>query len=378
MPLERRKELATGVICSRLGYALETVSTGRMKDLEALQAMKVKAARWVLGARRLGWSTTKNFKKLGWLTIQQEVTYKSVRMALKVLQTRQPRFLFEKITTPRLVMKTGEWHEIRERRMITMEEFSRMKLTTRKSWAVRSTRWMAQIPKNLLNSCVKKNSSKKELKKWCSENIPTTGDRILRGRSLEEGRTETGEVKDRDGDSTGGGYGPERRLQRAMQKWLQGHAQLQARQGEQEQMLQQNVGEKEETTSSPTGEDQLLARQPDLKWETPKVSGEQKIKEQEKESKCRQNQSQTGEQDKRRTVTGLASLPRNRKNEERTRKKITTVLLSLVLLFRGTETVQIRREHEVKHKSRKKKMLQESCRDKTEKTRCKTLKRGIG
>ena len=101
MPLERRKELATGVICSRLGYALETVSTGRMRDLEALQAMKVKSGRWVLGARRMGWSRTKNFQKLGWLTMQQEVTYKTVRMAIKVLQTQEPRFLYEKITTPR-------------------------------------------------------------------------------------------------------------------------------------------------------------------------------------------------------------------------------------------------------------------------------------
>ena len=113
VPLERRKELATGVICSRLGYALETVSTGRLKDLEALQAMKVKAAMWVLGARKLGWSMTKNFKKLGWLTMQQEVTYKSVRMAIKVLQAKH-----EKITLPRLVMRNEEWHEIRERRIL--------------------------------------------------------------------------------------------------------------------------------------------------------------------------------------------------------------------------------------------------------------------
>ena len=146
VPLERRKELATGVICSRLGYALETVSTGRLKDLEALQSMKVKVAMWVLGARKLGWSTTKNFKKLGWLTMQQEVTYKSVRMAIKVLQTKEPRFLYEKITTPRLVMRTGEWHEVRERRKITKEEFTRMKLSTRKSWAVRSARWLQKIP----------------------------------------------------------------------------------------------------------------------------------------------------------------------------------------------------------------------------------------
>ena len=179
VPLERRKELATEVICSRLGYALETVSTGRLKDLEALQAMKVKAAMWVLGARKLGWSTTKNFKKLGWLTMQQEVTYKSVSMAIKVLQAKQPRFLYEKITTPRLVMRNEEWHEIRERRIITEDELIRMKLSTRKSWAVRSTTWMSQIPHHLLNTCVKKNSSKKNLKTWSLENIPTTSDRIL-------------------------------------------------------------------------------------------------------------------------------------------------------------------------------------------------------
>ena len=62
VPIERRREVATGIMCSRLGYALETVSTGRMKDLEALQSMKVKVARCVLGARRLGWSTTKTLR----------------------------------------------------------------------------------------------------------------------------------------------------------------------------------------------------------------------------------------------------------------------------------------------------------------------------
>ena len=184
VPLERRKELATGVICSRLGYALETVSTGRMKDLEALQSMKVKAARWVLGARKLGWSTSKNFQKLGWLTVQQEVTYKSVRMALKVLQAQQPRFLHEQITTPRMVSRAGEWHEVRYRRRMTAEELSKIKLLTRKSWAVRATRWMEQIPEHLLTTCVKVKSAKKELKDWCMTNIPTTGDRILRGKIL--------------------------------------------------------------------------------------------------------------------------------------------------------------------------------------------------
>ena len=68
----KRKELAQSIGVSRLEYTLEVTSTGRAKDMQDLQYLKVKLARWVLGARRLGWSTTKakGFKKLGWMTIQ--------------------------------------------------------------------------------------------------------------------------------------------------------------------------------------------------------------------------------------------------------------------------------------------------------------------
>ena len=74
--------------------------------------------------------------------------------------------------------------------MMTKEEFTRLKLSTRKSWAVRATRWMAEIPQLLLSMCVRKNAAKKELKAWCLKTIPTTGDMILRGRNLEGGRPE--------------------------------------------------------------------------------------------------------------------------------------------------------------------------------------------
>ena len=247
VPLERRKELATGVICSRLGYALETVSTGRMKDLEALQSMKVKAARWVLGARKFGWSTSKNFQKLGWLTVQQEVTYKSVRMALKVLQAQQPRFLHERITTPRMVSRAGEWHEVRFRRRMTAEELSKMKLSTRKSWAVRATRWMEQIPEHLLTTCVKKKSAKKELKDWCMTNIPTTGDRILRGKILvdtSKNKTEKGHEDENKRDEEK--LKPKGQQQKFMQNWI--HGQQQNRDGKSAQCQeshQQRGGESE-------------------------------------------------------------------------------------------------------------------------------------
>ena len=61
---------------------------------------------------------------------------------------------------------------------------------------------------------------------------------------LEEGIPEAVDIKDGNGDSAGAGgwYGPERIQQRAMKNWLQGK-ELQARQGEEVQMLQLNVGE---------------------------------------------------------------------------------------------------------------------------------------
>ena len=223
VPLERRKELATGVICSRLGYALETVSTGRMKDLESLQSMKVKAARWVLGARKLGWSTTNNFKKLGWLTIQQEVTYKTLRMALKVLQTRQPKFLYDRITTPRMINRAGQWHEVRYRKKMTKDELNKMKLSTRKSWAVRAVRWMEQIPQHLLTICVKKNLAKKELKDWCMNSIPTTGDRILRGKILADESKEAGKAESWDDNNPEDEAPPPKKgQQKLMQHWMRG------------------------------------------------------------------------------------------------------------------------------------------------------------
>ena len=51
--------MAKGVIEADLVMRwLETVSTGMMKDLEALKSMKVNAVSWVLGERKLGWSTS--------------------------------------------------------------------------------------------------------------------------------------------------------------------------------------------------------------------------------------------------------------------------------------------------------------------------------
>ena len=144
--------------------------------------------------------------------------------------------------------------------MMTKEEFTRLKLSTRKSWAVQATRWMAEIPQLLLSMCVRKNAAKKELKAWCLKNIPTTGDIILRGRNLEEGRPEAGNRHAGGQDGPGGGCGQEKRQQQRMKKWMQGHQEPQTRRGEQEQTKNKNHGRKRPKQQN-TGKEQVQPEQ---------------------------------------------------------------------------------------------------------------------
>ena len=339
VPIERRKELATGVICSSLGYALETVSTGRVKDLEALQSMKVKTARWILGARKMGWSTSKNFKKLGWLTVQQEVTYKSVRMALKVLQVQQPRFLYERITTPRMFNKAGEWHEVRYMRKITMKELSKMKLSTRKSWAVRAARWMEQIPKHLLTTCVKKQSAKKELKDWCMTNIPTTGDKILRGKiNADENlkNTEKGHGGDTECDEEK--LEPRGHQQKFMNKWMRPQ-QHRAGKGGQDQNLYSQRGEGCEQGHCQGGgegrEAELESKQENVKRNT--------------EAGCQIHGCRLETEKDLRAASNIlnATLVMGVK-EDKVRTKLATYLMMLLLLAMNVEVVSSKGKETVK------------------------------
>ena len=182
---------------SRLEYDLEVTSTGRAKDMQDLQYLKVKLARWVLGARRLGWSTTRGFQKLGWMTIQQTASYRSIRMAIKVLQNGYPEILYEKLTVPVFVKKQGlplgMNHEERELRVISTEELQNMCAGRRKSWSVRTLRWCHKVPLTILGNYYEAPGSKTALKSWIMENIPTTGDSILHGKFTKEGGQEGGD-----------------------------------------------------------------------------------------------------------------------------------------------------------------------------------------
>ena len=267
----------------------------------------------------MSWSTTKSFQKLGWLTIQQEVAYKTVSMAIKVIQTKQPRSLYEKVTTARLVSVAGQWHEIIERRLMTKEELARIKLSTRKSWAVRAIRWMAQIPPHLLKTCFKKHSSKKELKDWCLKNVPTTGDRILRGKVLEEGKPEAGDNGDGDEDSPGGGYEQNRRQQRMMKTWMQ-----KQHQRKEKGTTEQNTGRRQEKSRQPATEEKTSQEE--------KKSGREQDNKKKHMKIAKEQESETVASDKSVKLQKTEVMSINIKSREED-AKVKHVIYLIVLLF---------------------------------------------
>ena len=91
---DQRKAKAEGVLLSRLGYCLEVVSQGRKTDLERLQSVQSKAARWVLQIRKQDWSLRGGLRKLGWLSMAQQAAYNSIKLAMKVTKDCKPERLY--------------------------------------------------------------------------------------------------------------------------------------------------------------------------------------------------------------------------------------------------------------------------------------------
>ena len=192
---DQRKVKAEGIILSRLNYCLEVVSQGRKSDLERLQSVQSKAARWVLQTRRKDWSLTGGLRKLGWLSMAQQAAYDSIKTALRTLQECKPERLYD--------ILTEEWEGERRRRIVTENRFKRLKSTTKKAWSYRSLRWLEQMPESLITMDVTQKVTKTQLKAWVRHHVPVRGDRILWGKLL------TGEMrrKLRNQDDGGGAAG---------------------------------------------------------------------------------------------------------------------------------------------------------------------------
>ena len=88
---------------------------------------------------------------------------------------------------------------------------------------------------------MRKDTAKKDMKAWCMKSIPRTGDRILRGKSLEEGTTENVKTVEGEENNPEGGEGvSENREKGFMRNWLGGQVQRQDREGRNRQAQQQD------------------------------------------------------------------------------------------------------------------------------------------
>ena len=197
---DQRKVKAEAIILSRLTYCLEITSTGRKYDMERLQGVQSAAARWVLQTRKRDWRMKQGLKKLGWLSICQHAAYMSILSAMKILSNKKPERLYETLT---------ECKEGVIRRMIVDEKvFLKKKMSTKKSWSLRSLRWLEKMSKALRDLDPKKKGTKTELKKWVRDQVPVRGCRLMWGKNLEgEGggrRHREGPQQDREGQGDQG------------------------------------------------------------------------------------------------------------------------------------------------------------------------------
>ena len=173
---DQRKAKAEGIILSRLGYCLKVISQGRKTDLERLQSVQSKAARWILQTRRQEWSLTGGLRKLGWLSMAQQAAYTSIKLAMQIVKDSKPERLYNILTEE----KEGARHI----RSVNENKFKKLKATTRKSWSNRSLRWLEQMPIMLKSKDIALKSTKTALKSWVKHHVPVRGDRILWGRPL--------------------------------------------------------------------------------------------------------------------------------------------------------------------------------------------------
>ena len=218
---DQREVKAEAIILSRLTYCLEKTSTGRKYDMERLQGVQSAAARWVLQTRKRDWRMKQGLKKLGWLSICQHAAYMSILSAMKILSNKKPERLYETLTE----CKEG----VIQRTIVDEKVFLKKKMSTRKSWSLRSLRWLEKMPQALRELDPKKKGTKNELEKWVRDQVPVRGCRIMWGKKLEgegggrrpregpqqdrEGQGDQGQGDQRQGEEQEGeegGYGEER------------------------------------------------------------------------------------------------------------------------------------------------------------------------
>ena len=174
---EDRKKLAESVIRSKLRFAIEVVSAGADKQVDRLERMQSKTARWVLKRGRIGWSRSQGYKELNWLTIPQMAAEASLRLFFKTLWNKKPSKVLREIVDD----GSGEI------KTLTDEGINSLTKISRRSWLIRCLRWFQVAPDVLRRIDPDTTQFRSTLRSWVEIKIEPNGDGIFKGRKICKG-----------------------------------------------------------------------------------------------------------------------------------------------------------------------------------------------
>ena len=168
-----RKAVANGIILSRIIYLIPLWAGCEKYLINALQIIQNKAARVVTRKGRMT-SISRLLKECGWLSISQLGVYHSLVLVYKILQSRSPQYLYDKLTGTQ-----GEPHyQTRYTRKLATGQLIKLgpdsvaeSELARNSFKYRATRQWNDLPPELKQVKIL-SKFKSELRRWIRENVP--------------------------------------------------------------------------------------------------------------------------------------------------------------------------------------------------------------
>jgi hypothetical protein len=165
---KNRKLIANGIFLSKLSYLIALWGGCNLYLLKSLQILQNTAARIVT---KLDWKSPTKVLLLqcGWLSVHQLVIYHSVVMVFKVIQTKQPRPLYNMFPTEYIYRNTSQARSksIKQRGHPTLDLWE-------DSFRWRAAKTFNQLPANI--RCAESLSEfKLAPKSWVRTNIPVHG-----------------------------------------------------------------------------------------------------------------------------------------------------------------------------------------------------------
>ena len=155
-----RLMVANGAVQSKLIYLITLWGGAPQYLLRALQVQQLTAARTVCGVQSIRWNTGRLLRKVGWMSVRQQIEFHTVLQTYKTLTTGLPRPLYASLQSDYPYRtRNATIGNIRHGRNISQNTF----------------KYRAMISYNAVPADIKTGNittMKKKLKQWILRNVP--------------------------------------------------------------------------------------------------------------------------------------------------------------------------------------------------------------